>query len=314
MTRYMIRRLLLLIPTLLVPVLLMFLLLQLTPGDPAVMMLGEFAPPEQLELLRERLGVYQPLWTRLALWFGDLLRLDLGTSVFAQRPVWDVIKSQAMVTVHLTILSLLITIIVGVPAGVISALYRNTVLDQGVMLGSMFGVSLPQFWFGLNLIAIFSVTLRWFPVGGYVPLTEGLWESTRSLTLPAVTLGLIQAGFLARITRSSVLDVVSQPYVVAARAKGVPETMVILKHVLRPALIPIVTVIGISLALLLSGAVAVEVVFTLPGLGRSMVSAVARRDYPLIQGIVVVVAVAYVVVNLLVDLLYAVIDPRIRYQ
>jgi peptide/nickel transport system permease protein len=314
MTRYMIRRFLLLIPTLLVPLLLMFLLLQLTPGDPAVMMLGEFAPPEQLEALRERLGVNQPIWTRLAIWFGDLSRLDLGTSIFAQRPVWEVIKSQAIVTVHLTVFSLLITVIVGVTAGVVSALYRNTFVDQGVMFASMFGVSLPQFWFGLNLIAIFSVALRWFPVGGYVPLAEGFWASNRSLTLPAVTLGLIQAGFLARITRSSILDVVSQPFVNTARSKGIPERTVILKHVLRPALIPIVTVIGISLALLLSGAVAVEVVFTLPGLGRSMVSAVARRDYPLIQGIVLVIAAAYVVVNLIVDLLYAVIDPRVRYQ
>lgn len=314
MTRYMIRRLLLLVPTLLVPLLLMFLLLQLTPGDPAIMMLGEFAPPDQLELLRERLGVNEPIWTRLAVWFGALLRLDLGTSIFTQSPVSEVIQSQALVTVHLTIFSLLITVIVGVTAGVVSALYRNTPVDQGVMFASMFGVSLPQFWFGLNLIAIFSVGLRWFPVGGYVPLAEGFWESNRSLVLPAVTLGLIQAGFLARITRSSILDVVPQPFVTAARAKGIPERTVILKHVLRPALIPIVTVIGISLALLLSGAVAVEVVFTLPGLGRSMVSAVARRDYPLIQGIVLVVAVAYVVVNLLIDLLYAVLDPRVRYQ
>lgn len=314
MTRYLIQRLLLLIPTLLVPLLLMFVLLQLTPGDPAVMMLGEFAPPDQLEALRERLGVNEPLWTRLALWFGDLLRLDLGTSIFARMPVWDVIKSQAAVTIHLTVLSLLITVVVGVVGGVISALYRNTAVDQGMMFVSMFGVSLPQFWFGLNLIAIFSVGLRWFPVGGYVPLSAGLWESTRSIVLPAVTLGLIQAGYLARITRSSILDVVSQPFVAAARARGIPETVVILRHVLKPALIPIVTVIGISLALLLSGAVAVEVVFTLPGLGRSMVNAVSRRDYPLIQGIILVVAVAYVAVNLLVDILYAIIDPRVKYQ
>jgi peptide/nickel transport system permease protein len=310
----MVRRTLLLLPTLLVPLLLMFTLLQLTPGDPAAMMLGEFAPPEQLERLREQLGLNDSMGVQLVNWVGDLARLDLGTSIFAQEPVWDVIKSQAGVTIHLTLLSLAITVIVGVGAGVVSALYRGSPLDQGVMLGSMFGVSLPQFWFGLNLIAIFSVGLRWFPVGGYVPLGDGFWLSNRSLALPAITLGLVQAGFLARITRSSILDVMGEPYVTAARAKGIPEYIVVWKHVLRPALIPVITVIGIALALLLSGAVAVEVVFTLPGLGRSMVSAVARRDFPLIQGIVLVVAVTNVLVNLLVDLLYAVIDPRVRYQ
>jgi peptide/nickel transport system permease protein len=313
-TGYMVRRILLLLPTIFVPLLLIFVLLQLTPGDPAAVLLGEFATPEQIERLREDLGLNDPVPVQFVNWMANLATLDLGNSIFAQQPVIEVIASQAMLTIHLTVMSLLLTVLVGVPAGVISALYRNTAADRSIMLGSMVGVSLPQFWFGLLLILVFSVRLRWFPVGGYVPLSEGVLRSSWSLVLPALTLGLIQAGFLARITRSSVLDVMSSPYVTAARAKGISEMKVVLKHILRPALVPVVTVIGIALALLLSGAVAVEVVFTLPGLGRSMVTAVSRRDYPLIQGIVFVVAIAYVLVNLVVDLLYALIDPRVRYQ
>jgi peptide/nickel transport system permease protein len=314
MARYLSKRLLLLLPSLFVPLLLMFLLLELTPGDPALVLLGEHATTDQLDAMRTELGLDEPLVVRFLEWVGNIFTLDLGNSVFSKQSVTSIISDQGFLTLHLTLLSMLVMIVVGVTSGVLSAVRRNSLIDRVSLIGATVGVAMPQFWLGLNLILVFAVRLRWFPVGGYVPLSDGIFESTRSLALPAATLGLTLAGFLARITRSSMLDVMSEPFVVAARAKGLPERRVILTHVLRPALVPVVTVIGIALAVLMSGAVAAEVVFTLPGLGRSMVNAVARRDYPVIQGIVLVVSLAYIAVNLLVDVLYAFLDPRVRYQ
>lgn len=314
MGRYLVRRFLLLLPSLVVPLVLVFTLLQLAPGDPVTVMLGDNPPPEQVAALRAELGLDQPLPVQFGRWLVQLATFDLGRSIFIGEPVLDVILDRAPVTLQLTAMALAIAIVLGVVAGIASSLYRNTITDRSVMFGAIVGVSMPEFWFGLNLILVFGVTLRWFPIGGYVPLSDSIALSFTSLALPALTLGFIQAAFIARITRSSMLDVVSEPHVATARAKGMPEWLVIVKHIFRAALLPVLTVIGITCAVLLGGAIAIETVFTLPGLGRLMINAVARRDYPLIQGLVLVISLANIVVNLAVDVVYALVDPRVRYE
>ena len=311
---YLVHRFISLLPTMIVPLVLVFILLHLAPGDPASVMLGSDATPEQVEQLRQRLGLDEPLYIQMIYWLKQLVTLDLGDSIFMKQPVLDIILEHMETTIVLTIYALLIAVVIGMLSGIVSAVYRNKLIDQIAMTSAMVGVSMPEFWFGLMLILVFAVKLQWFPVAGYVPLSESFIECIRSLTLPAVSLGFIQAAFIARITRSSMLDNIHEDFVRTAKAKGLPQTTIVFKHILRNALIPILTVIGITLAVLMGGAIAIETVFNLPGIGRLMISAVARRDYPLIQGIVLFVSAMFVLINLLVDILYAWVDPRIKYR
>jgi len=314
MGAYLLKRLLLLLPTAVVPVLLVFFMLQLAPGDPAAVLLGENATPEQVAALRAELGLDQPLLVQFIAFCGNLLTLNLGNSLFLGEPVLESVLAYGVITAQLTLLALLIAVVLGATAGVLSAVYHNRVIDKVTMLVAVLGVAIPEFWLALLLILGFAVTFRWFPVSGYVSASEGLLESLQSLALPALALGLVQAAFIARMTRSAVLDVLGEQFIATARAKGLGTRTVIGRHVVRAASVPIVTVIGLTMAVLLGGAIAVETIFSLPGIGRLLVQAVSRRDYPLIQGIVLVVAVAYVLINLLVDVVYAFIDPRVRYQ
>jgi peptide/nickel transport system permease protein len=291
-----------------------FLLLFLTPGDPAAVILGPDAKPDQVAELRARLGLDQPVYVQLGNWYMRLLRGDLGRSIFEDRPVTEAIVSRAEPTLLLTFLATLVAITLGLSMGIVAALRPGRWQDTGAMLVAIGGVSMPTFWLGLNLIFVFGVLLGWLPVAGYEPLQSGLWESLRYLILPSITLGLFQAALLARLTRSMMLETLGDDYVRTARAKGLAEHAVVLRHAFRNAAIPLVTVIGLIFAALLGGAVITEQVFNIPGVGRLLIQAVARRDYPVVQGVVMIVAGLYVVINLLVDLLYGYLDPRLRVK
>jgi len=287
---FLIRRLLAAIPVVLVVGVTVFVLINLAPGDPVRIMLGPDARPEAVERMRESLGLDQPLPVR----FG-ITRLEP--------------------TLMLTFGAVLVAVTIGVTAGLLSGLRRGTWVDQSFMFLALLGVSIPEFWLALNLVILFGVELRWFPVSGYVTIGEGgFLEAARHVALAAFAVGFIQSALIARMTRSSIIEVMSQDFVRTARAKGLSGVPVVLKHALRNAMIPIVTVIGLVFALSLGGAIVVEIVFNLPGIGRMLIDSVGRRDYPVIQGVVLYIAFAYVLANLLVDLTYALIDPRIRYD
>jgi peptide/nickel transport system permease protein len=311
---YLIRRVLAAIPVMLLVATAVFLLLFLTPGDPAAVILGPDAKPDQVAELRARLGLDQPVYVQLGNWYMRLLRGDLGRSIFENRPVTEAIVSRAEPTLLLTALATLVAITLGLTMGIVAALRPGRWQDTGAMLVAIGGVSMPTFWLGLNLIFVFGVLLGWLPVAGYEPLNSGLWESLRYLILPSITLGLFQAALLARLTRSMMLETLGDDYVRTARAKGLAEHAVVLRHAFRNAAIPLVTVIGLIFAALLGGAVITEQVFNIPGVGRLLIQAVARRDYPVVQGVVMIVAGLYVVINLVVDLLYGYLDPRLRVK
>ena len=314
MILFIIRCLLALLPTLIVPLFLVFTLLHLSPGDPAAVMLGADATSQQVQALREQLGLNDPFLVQLFTWLGRMATLDLGDSIFLRMSVMDAILQRFEPTIMLTLYALTIAIVVGMVSGIVAAVNRNGILDQLSMTVAMIGVSMPEFWFGLMLIVVLAVEFRLFPVAGYTPLDQGFWACIWSLTLPAVSVGLVQAGFIARITRSSMLDVIGEDFIRTARAKGLPSSVVILRHALKNALIPVLTVIGITFAVLMGGAIAIETVFNIPGIGRLLVNAVARRDYPVIQGVVLFMALTFVFINLFVDILYGLIDPRVKNQ
>ena len=313
MLRYLGKRFLLILPTIVVPLLLVFLLLRLSPGDPAGMILGDQATLEQLEALRHELGLDQPLHMQFLLWVKGIITLDLGDSLFFRKPVIEIIPSYAGVTVLLALTALVLAIVIGVALGVLSAMNRNNPVDRSVVTTAVLGISIPEFWFALLLIFVFAVTLRWFPVAGYQPPSAGLitWAST--IALPALALGIRQSALMTRMMRSSMLDVMGEPYITTARAQGLPERTVIGRYAMRTAAIPVVTVAGLSAGYMLGGAVAIEIIFALPGLGRMLVEAVGRRDYPLVEGGVLTISLVLAVLNLLIDIVYAVLDPRIRY-
>jgi peptide/nickel transport system permease protein len=313
MTVYIIRRLLLAIPVMLLVAVATFLLLHMTPGDPVAVLLGPDATTEQINEMREELGLNEPVLLQLMHWFGDLARGDLGDSLFLNKPVTEAIIERAEPTILLTLYASFIAIMIGIPTGVLAATRRGSPLDFGSMLVAMIGISMPTFWLGLNLIFIFGVTLRWLPVAGYRPLLDGPWDNFRYLIMPAVTLGIAQGALLARMTRSMMLEVLNEDYIRTARAKGLASRKVIFGHALRNALVPLVTVIGLTFAVLISGAVVTEQVFSIPGVGQLLIRAVLRRDFPLIQGIVLVIALLYVIINLLVDIIYVYLDPRLHY-
>jgi peptide/nickel transport system permease protein len=311
---YVLRRLLALIPVALVVATVAFVLIHLSPGDPAAIIAGPDAPADDVAQIRRNLGLEQPLHMQLVRWYGRLVQGDLGQSIFLRKPVMDAIIDRAEPTILLTLSAIFIATLIGVPTGVLSARFHNTITDQTFMVLALLGISIPNFLLGLLFVLVFGVWLGWFPVAGYSPLEDGWLATARSLVLPAFSLGLVQSALITRIARSSMLDVMREQYITTGRAKGLGERLVVYKHALRNALVPTVTVIGISFAVLISGAVVVETVFNIPGLGRLVVSAVARRDYPVVQGVVLVIAGIYMLVNLLVDLSYLVIDPRVKYQ
>ena len=314
MKTYVIRRLLALIPVAIVVATVAFVLIHLAPGDPASIIAGPDAPAEDVAQLRRSLGLDQPMFVQLARWYGRLVQGDLGQSIFLRKPVVDAILDRAEPTILLTVSAIFVASLIGVPVGVLSAKRHNTATDQMFMVFALLGISVPNFLLGLIFVLVFGVWLGWFPVAGYSPLEDGWLLTARSLVLPAFALGLVQSALIARIARSSMLDVLREQYITTGRAKGLGERIVVYKHALRNALVPTVTVIGISFAVLISGAVVVETVFNIPGLGRLGISAVGRRDYPVVQGVVLVIAGVYMLVNLLVDLSYLIIDPRVKYQ
>jgi peptide/nickel transport system permease protein len=310
---YIIRRLLLLIPVLLIVGIIVFGLMQLVPGDPAAVMLGRDATQEQKDALRERLGLDAPIQVQFVNWFGNALRLDFGESLFIGKPVTEALRDRVAPTGLLTLYALTLSILIAIPAGVIAAVRANSLLDRVLMIMSISGAAIPSFFLGILLILLFAVVLGWLPSGGYVDFSEDPGEHFRYMILPTLALGFSAAGLLARLVRSTMLDVLNEEYVRTAFAKGLQERHVILRHALRNAMIPVLTVIGISLASMLGGAVVIETVFNIPGMGRLLVQSVTRRDFPVVQGAVVMVAAIEVLVMLLIDLLYVYVDPRVRY-
>jgi peptide/nickel transport system permease protein len=313
MLRFVLGRLLSVIPILFVVSLVTFLIIWLVPGDVASEIAGPDATPAELEQIRADLGLDRPLLERALVWYGNLLRGDLGESYLLNRSVLDAVLERLPVTLSLACIALIFTVVVGIMLGMIAAVRHGTWLDQGAMATALLGLSVPDFWFGLVLIFLFGVALGWLPTGGFVPITEDFWGWVRSMTLPALTLALTQMGVVARMTRSSMLDVLRQDYIRTAKAKGMRSRTVIGKHALLNALIPVITVVGVISGVLLGGTVVIESVYSLPGVGRLIIGAIQRRDYPIIQGGLLMTAAVFVFVNIMVDLLYGVIDPRIRH-
>jgi len=308
------RRLLSAIPVLFIVSLISFGLMRLIPGDPAAAIAGTSATPAQIEQLRRDLGLDEPLLMQLLHYYQGLLQGDFGKSLLLGKGVLAATMERLPVTIGLSLYALVLTLLIGVLSGIIAALRQNTWMDQVAMMIAMLGISIPNFFLGLMMIIFFAVKLGWLPSGGYIAFSQDPIGWLRSTTMPAISLALLQAGLLARITRSGMLEVLRQDYVRTARAKGLPEGLVIFKHALANALIPIVTVVGIIISLLLSGAVVTEALFSLPGMGQLLTQAVLSRDYPMVQGGLLLVTTFLVVVNILVDILYALIDPRVRYE
>lgn len=315
MINYAIRRVISAIPTLLVVAVMIFLLIRMVPGNPALVMLGDEASPEEITAMEQRLGIDQPIPVQFARWAGNMLHGDFGDSLYYRRPVLNVIFSHLEPTVLLVAYAMAICLMLGIPLGVAAAVYRNSLLDRGCMMLSMLGISMPGFWLGLNLVILFSVKISLFPSVGYMMIREDcLLSSLKYLTLPAVAMGLQRSASIARVTRSSMLEVLNNDYIRTARSKGLGETRVIGLHALKNAANQILTQAGISIAHLMGGSVVIENVFNIPGIGKLAFDSIARRDYPTVQGHIIFVAVVYVFVNLAVDLLYKFFDPRVEYK
>jgi peptide/nickel transport system permease protein len=293
---------------------LVFFMLRLIPGDPVIQMLGPEYTPEAAEALRHRLGLDEPIYIQYARWLGNVLTGDLGHSIATGETVGGAIAAGLPRTLSITIVSFLIAVAIAVPAGIVSALKRNSLVDYGASVVAFVGVSMPSFWFGIILILIFAVRLGWLPSIGYAELRQdGFWPWLQHLLLPSLAIGAGYAAILMRFVRAGLLEVLGSDYVRTARAKGLRERVVVNRHALRNALIPVVTIAGIQLALLLSRTVVIEIVFSIRGLGRLLVGAIFDKDYPMVQGVILLVAVIFVLANLLVDLLYTALDPRIHY-
>ena len=290
-----------------------FLLLYLTPGDPAAILAGDAATSDDIRRIREKLGLDEPFLVRFGGWVARLLHGDLGISIFTNLPVTHLIAQRIEPTLSLTLCTLVVSVMIAVPLGVIAAARAGTWIDRMVMAFSVLGFSVPVFVLAYILILTFSIGLDWLPVQGYRPIGDGLWEWARHLILPSTALGTVYIALIARITRASMLDVLAQDYVRTAQAKGLAPGEVLVGHALKNAAVPIVTVIGIGIALLIGGAIVTETVFAIPGIGRLTVDSILRRDYPIIQGVVLIFSGAYVLINLVVDLSYMFLDPRIRY-
>lgn len=314
MIRFILRRVLASIPVLLLVSLITFGLLWLVPGDPASMFLDAGATAEALDRVRRELGLDRPFLVRMGQWYMRLLQGDLGQSLLLNRSVVDAILERLPVTLSLTALAFVTSVLLGVAAGVVAAVRHGRLADQGMMTLALIGLSIPEFWLGLVLIWLIAVLVPIFPAGDYVPFSKDAWQWARHIALPTFSLACVQMGFVARMTRSSMLEVLGQDFVRTARAKGLPEPYVVVRHGLHNAMVPIVTVMGIMVGALLGGAVVTEQVFSIPGLGRLIIGAVLSRDFPVIQGGLLFLALIYLAVNLVVDLLYAAIDPRVRLE
>jgi len=310
---YVARRLLATIVVMAVVAFVVFLLLYLTPGDPAAILAGDAATSQDIANIREALGLNAPFHVRFGEWVWRLLHGDLGISIFTKLPVTQLIGQRVGPTLSLTVCTLVFSVLVAVPLGVVAAARAGSWIDRFVMGFSVGGFSLPVFVLAYMLIYLFSIELEWLPVQGYRPMSEGLWEWARHLVLPTLALGTVYIALIARMTRAAMLDVLAQDYVRTAQAKGLAPSAVLVRHALKNAAVPIVTVIGIGVGLLIGGAIVTETVFALPGVGRLTVDAILRRDYPVIQGVVLMFSAAYVLVNLAVDLSYMFFDPRVRY-
>ena len=313
MLNYVLRRLGATIVVMAVVAFFVFSLLYLTPGDPAAVIAGDIATDEDIRRIRLSLGLDDPFLVRFGNWVWALFHGDLGTSIFTNLPVSTLIMQRVEPTLSLTFCTLIVSLLLSVPLGTIAAARAGSFLDKVVMGISVVGFSLPVFVLAFMLILLFSVTLEWLPVQGYRPISEGVWEWMRHLVLPSIALGTVYAALIARITRASVLDVLAQDYIRTASAKGLTESQVLWGHALKNAAVPIVTIVGIGVVLLISGAVVTETVFAIPGVGRLTVDAILRRDYPIIQGVILIFSALYVLINLLIDLSYMFFDPRIRY-
>ena len=307
------RRLLATIPVMGVVAIAVFALLHATPGDPAVIIAGDYATGEDIARIRAKLGLDQPFLTQVGLWVGRIVRGDLGTSIFSGLPVTTLIGQRVGTTAWLTLFAMLISVGIGVPLGVLAAWRKGAWIDRLVMIFAVSGFSIPTFWLGFILVYVFAITVGWLPVQGYIPITAGFWPFLSHLILPSLTLSAVYMALIARMTRASMLGVLSEDFIRTAFAKGLRPGRVLTHHALKNASLPVITIIGIGFALLIGGAVVTESVFALPGLGRLTVDANIRRDYPVIQGVILVVSGVYVLINLVVDVLYVVLDPRIRY-
>ena len=315
MIAYIIRRFSSMIPSLLLASIIVFSFIHLIPGDPAQVMLGDMATPDQVQALRVSMGLDRPIWVQYGMWLSGVLRGNLGTSIFFHQPVLDVIADRAETSLFLAVMSIIIVILIGIPIGVLSAVRYNSFVDQLFSGVSMIFASIPTFWLGLNFMMFFSVRLGWFPTSGFPSVLEsGDWSNLRYLVLPAVTLAAPNSALIIRLTRSGMLDVSHADYVRTARAKGLSEGSVNIRHIFRNSLISVVSALGFTFVALVSGTVVTETVFSLPGIGRLVVESLLRRDYPTIQGIILVIASIYMLINLLVDLSFAFLDPRIRYS
>jgi peptide/nickel transport system permease protein len=313
MWAYVIRRVLATIPVMAVVALFVFSLLYLAPGDPAAVIAGDQATPDDVERIRASLGLDRPYLVRFGAWVWDIVHGDLGTSIFTNLPVSHMIAQRIEPTLSLMIVTLILAVTIAVPMGVVAAWKQGTTIDRMVMGFAVLGFSVPVFVVGYVLAYIFALELDWLPVQGYTPFSQGFFPWMENLILPAVALGGVYIALIARITRATMLEVLSQDYIRTARAKGAGQRSILFLHALKNAAVPIVTIIGIGIALLIGGAVVTESVFAIPGLGRLTVDAILRRDYPVIQGVVLLFSFVYVLVNLVIDLLYTLFDPRIRY-
>jgi len=313
MLAHIVRRIVSTIPVMAIVALFVFSLLYIAPGDPAVVIAGDQASPEDIEKIRRSLGLDRPFLARFGEWGWQILQFDLGTSMFTGLPVTKLIAQRLEPTLSLMVVTLILAVTIAVPMGVIAAWKAGTWIDRALMAFAVFGFSVPVFVIGYLLAYVFALQLDWFPVQGYTPIARGFWPWLENLVLPAVALGCVYIALIARITRASMLEVLQQDYIRTARSKGMGQGGILFVHALKNAAVPMVTVIGIGVALLIGGAVVTESVFAIPGLGRLTIDAIVRRDYPLIQGIVLLFSFVYVLVNLVVDVLYTLLDPRIRY-
>ncbi len=308
---YIIKRLLQMIPVIFIVTVLIFILIRLIPGDPASIMLGPKVKPEVLEAYRIKMGYYEPVWIQFLNFFTNFLRFDLGDSIHFHMPVTDLIKSRLGVTVWFTIVSTVMTVIISIPLGYIAGIKKDKPVDQGIRSFALLGLSLPSFWIGLMLLLVFGVHLKWFPVSGW---GEGFFGHLESLILPSLTMAIATSSVIIRNTRNNVVDVKNQIYVDFAKAKGVSPLRVSTMHIIRNALIPTVTLLGMRIGYMLGGSVIIESIFALPGIGELLISSVLRRDYAVVQGVVITFVIIIMFVNLVTDILYSIIDPRIRIK
>jgi peptide/nickel transport system permease protein len=314
MKEYIFRRLVLLVPTVLGVTIIVFLMMHFIPGDPVALLLGDYYTEATAAAIRAQYGLDKPLHIQYFLWLKRLFVGDWGSSIIANRPIFDDLMRRLPITLELIILSMAFALLIAIPAGVIAALRPYSWRDYGAMTTALIGVSVPEFFMGILLILFFSLLWGILPAVGYVPLTESLWGNLQHMILPAVTLGLARAALLTRLVRASMMEVIRLDYITTARAKGVREWAVVLKHALKNALIPTVTVLGLQVGFLIGGAIIVETVFSVPGVGSFGISAISLRDYPQVQAFVLLFALGFVLINLTVDVLYAFLDPRIKYD